>query len=167
MSFLLQLPIPAVFGYLQYHGIDIRRTPWQLLSTSDAALQYPVRMRVPFATWHDYLVVMLDYVHSVIQEEVEAYALMHTQFCVLPQPTLTPRDAVDFIQAHFPAEGQLLKIPSASDRTSDHLSLLQLSKASAERRKYKGEVYNSCIVKWLFFLYYLLHKAYQPQLSNE
>jgi hypothetical protein len=53
LGLLLTLPIKAVFGYMEYHGVDVARTPWQLISTLDKVGQLPVGTRVPFAIWHN------------------------------------------------------------------------------------------------------------------
>jgi hypothetical protein len=166
LDFLMMLPIKAIVGYLSYHGVDMLRTPWQLTATMEQIKSLSVDTQVSYATWKDYLIVLLDYLHGVMQDEEEAYALMHVQFMVLQAPTLTRQDAATFIQTHFPAEGQLLQVPGASERSSDHLALLSRAIAFAKSRRYKGEIYDKCSVKWVVFLYYVLHKSYPPQFEN-
>jgi len=90
---------------MEYHGVDVARTPWQLISTLDKVGQLPVGTRVPFAIWHNYLIVLLHYLHGLMSNEHKHYALDH-------EPTLTKEDAADFVHVHFPDEGRLLKQPN-------------------------------------------------------
>jgi hypothetical protein len=119
LDLLLMLPIKSVFRYLEYRGVDVTRTPWWLISTLDEVLQLPVGTRVPFVILHNYLVVMLDYLHRLMSNEEDAYALMHVQYTLKSEPTLTEQDALDFIEAQFPNEGRLLI------QTTIHLAMLQ------------------------------------------
>jgi hypothetical protein len=157
LSFLLLLPITAVFGYLAYHGVDVTRTPWQLTSTLDDVGRLPVSTRVPFAIWHNYLVVLLDHLHGLMSNEEDAYALMHAQYALGSEQTLTKEDAVDFVKTHFPDEGRLLQQPA------DHLALLQRATHFARNRKYTAEIYTRCTAKWVVFLYYIINNAYPPK----
>jgi hypothetical protein len=141
LDLLLMLPIKAVFGYLQYHGVDVARTTWQLLSTMDKVEQLPVGTQIPFGIWCNYLVVMLDYLHGLMNDEGEAYALMHNQYTV---------------KVHFPDEGRLLR------NTTDHLAVLRRATTFARSSKFKGEVYEKCSVKWVIFLYYIVSSVYPP-----
>jgi hypothetical protein len=75
LDLLLMLPIKAVFGYLQYHGVDVTRTPWRLISTIDKVEQLPVGTQIPFGIWCNYLVVMLDYLHGLMR-------VKHTLSCI-------------------------------------------------------------------------------------
>jgi len=108
LDLLLMLPIKSVFRYLEYRGVDATRTPWRLISTLDEVFQLPVGTRVPFVILHNYLVVMLDYLHGLMSNEEDAYALMHVQYTMKSEPILTEQDASDFIEAQFPNEGHLL-----------------------------------------------------------
>ena len=166
LSFLMMLPINAVFGYLSYHGVAIDRLPWKLLSTVTALQQLPMTTRVPYSEWHNYLVVLLGYLHDLLRNEAESYSFMHTQFKVLVSPTLTSRDAEVFINHHFPDEGRLLTVAAAKSKSSDHLALLKRATSFAVRRKYKGEVFEQCNGKWVVFLYYVLHNSYPPALAD-
>jgi hypothetical protein len=122
----------------------------------DKVDQLPVGTQIPFGIWCDYLVVMLDYLHGLMNDEGEAYALMHIQYTVKVEPTLTAPDAADFIRAHFPDEGRLLK------NTTNHLVLLRRAATFARSSKFKGEVYEKCSVKWVVFLYYIVNSVYPP-----
>ena len=166
LDFFMMLPIKAVFGYLTYHGVDVLRTPWQITSTIEQIQSLPVSTQVPYSAWKNYLIILLDYLHGIMRDEEDAFALMHVQYMVLQSPTLTKQDATAFIQAQFPSEGQLLQMPVANNRSSDHLALLSRAIVFAKSRKYKGEVYDKCSVKWVVFLYYILHKSYPPQFEN-
>ena len=95
LGFLLTLRIKAVFGYMEYHGVDVARTPLQLISTLDEVGQLPVGTRVPFAIWHNYLITLLDYLHWLMSNEEDAYALMHNQYALDHEPTLTKENAAD------------------------------------------------------------------------
>ena len=86
----------------------------------------------------------------------DAYALMHVQYALEHEPTLTEADAAEFVRVHFPDEGRLLK------QTTDHLALLQRASNFAHSRRYKAEVYAQCSVKWAVFLYYIVHNKYPP-----
>lgn len=128
LGLLLSLPIKAVIGYLAYHGIDVERTPWQLISTLDAVGQLLVGTRVPFVIRHNYLAVLLDYLHGLMSTEEEAYALVHVQYTLKNEPTLTEQKAADFVGTHFPDEGRLLI------QTTNPLALLQTATTFASSR---------------------------------
>ena len=167
LSFLLMLPIKAVFGYLAYHGVALSAIPWKFLSSDSALLQLPVSTRVPYSAWCEYLIVLLDYLHELFHNEEDSFQLMHTQFVVLSSPTLTNRDAEVFVNHHFPDEGRLLTVSNTIGKSGDHLALIQRVSAFAKRRKYKAEVYEYCSPKWVKFQYYLLHNSYPPTLSSQ
>ena len=150
LSFLLMLPIKAVFGYLAYHGVALSAIPWKLLSSVSTPSQLPVSTRVPYSAWREYLIVLLDYLHELFHNEEDSFQLMHTPSAVLPSPTLTIRDAEVFVNHHFPDEGRL-----------------QRASSFAKRRKYKAEVYEQCSPKWVTFLYYRLHNSYPPALTSQ
>ncbi len=127
-----------------------------LISTLDKVGQLPVGTRVPFAIWHNYLIILLDYLHGLMSNEEDAYALMHKHYALDHEPTLTKEDAADFVHVHFPDEGPLLKQPT------DHLALLHRATTFALSRKYKAEVYARCSVKWAVLLYYIVNNKYPP-----
>ena len=109
LGFLLTLPIKAVFGYMEYHGVDVVRTPWQLVSTLDEVGQLPVGTRVPFAIWHNYLIIfarLFAWAHEQRGRRLRSHA---SSLCIGSRANFDKGGCDRFRRSPFPSRRAFVK----------------------------------------------------------
>ena len=174
---LLLLPISTIMEYLMHHGVSYRSIPWsyvdkqysrsrhlsqreQVDATLEGLLDLPSDTTLPLKEWVKYLVDLAMYLNEVMTLKQDSYEVVHEQFSIRDESTMSKRDAAVFLEYNFPLENERLQ-----DDASKH-QLLQRATEFAFQENYIGDIREQCTIEWLVFIYFILWGQF-PSTQND